>query len=332
MKRLLLSIVALTAGIINVSAIDKNTVQIVYSGNYATITIASNISSYVTVKSGNSSHVVIVQDPNFAGVDKTVANINGEIYYNLSGTSSDGEFYMEGAYKSTVVLTGLTLTNPSGPAINVQNGKRIDFTVKSGTTNTLTDGVNDLYKGCYHCKGHTKMKGKGTLNIVANNRHGIYCKEYFEIKNATLNITKAAKDGIHCQQYFSQESGNVTISNVQDDGIQVELDGTVSTGITTDHEDEDTGNFYMTGGSLTIQNYGDKAIKADGTVSLKAGTQTFSTSDVLEYAGIEDIIVNNDSSSTIYDLNGRRLNRNGSRPKGIYLIKENGVTRKVINR
>jgi len=69
----------------------------------------------------------------------------------LKGTSTDGEFYLDGSFKCTVELNGLTLTNPSGPAINIQNGKRIAVSAQKGTTNTLTDGAHETYKGCYHC-------------------------------------------------------------------------------------------------------------------------------------------------------------------------------------
>ena len=80
---------------LNANAIDKNTVNIVYNGTTATVTVASNISSYVTVTSGTSSHVKIVQSADFAGVDANSDNEDGEIIYSLSGTSTDGEFYME---------------------------------------------------------------------------------------------------------------------------------------------------------------------------------------------------------------------------------------------
>ena len=160
MKKTLLSIIALVAGINSMWAIDNNTVEITYSGNSAKVTVASNISSYVTVSSGTSSHVKIVQAASFTG------NSIGEIEYILSGSSSDGEFYLEGGYKCTVTLAGVTLTNPKGPAVNIQNGKRIDVSVKKETTNTLTDGVNEDYNGCFHSKGHTEFKGRGTLNVV----------------------------------------------------------------------------------------------------------------------------------------------------------------------
>lgn len=309
-------------------AIDKNTVEIKYSGQQVTITMASNISSYVTVSSGTSSHVKLVQSATFAGVDADYDNEDGEIIYVLSGTTTDGEFYLEGSYKCTVELNGLTITNPSGPAINIQNGKRATVSAKKGTTNTITDAANDTYNGCLHCKGHIKFKGKGTLNVVGKSRHAVYSKEYVEVKNLTLNITSAVKDGIHCKEYFLMESGTVKISGVDDDGIQVELDGNTSTGITTGHEDEDTGNFYMTGGALTISGYGGKAVKADGSITTSGGTRNFSAADTEEYSDIEEVKANT-TEGIYYDIRGHRV----AQPmrSGIYLVRQGyKVIKKVV--
>ena len=331
MKRFFLSIMAAAAMAVapmSVYAVADNTVEVVFSGTTATVTIADNISSYVTCSSGTSSHVVLVQSSTFAGVDATTDNEDGEIIYSLSGSSTDGQFYMEGSYKCTVELNGLTLTNTSGPAICIMNGKRIAVSAKKGTTNTLADGANDTYKGCYHCKGHTKFKGKGTLTVTGNSAHAIYSKEYVEVKNLTLNITSAVKDGIHCQEYFLMESGSLTINSATDDGIQVELDGTTSTGTTTDHEDEDSGNFYQDGGTLTISSWGGKAIKADGTITNDGGTWSgFTTTDTSEgnaSAGI-GIVKAENQTDVIYNLQGEQVATPG---KGVYIV--NG--KKVVSR
>lgn len=312
-----------------VNAVDDNTVEIVYDGSSATVTVASNISSYITNQS-NGSHVKLIQD---SGVNDNV----GEITYNLSGTSTDGEFYLQGSYKATVELAGLTLTNPNGSALNIQNGKRVAVSAKKGTTNTLTDGATytDDLNGCLHCKGHTEFKGKGTLNIVGNYKHAIYSKEYVEIKNLTLNITAAQKDGIHCKEYFLMESGTVNISGVGDDGIQVEIKGDTSTTATADHEDENTGNFYMEDGELTISNYGSNAIKADGSVTTNGGTQNYDKSDVVENAtaGISSIVVDDlGGSHAAYDLNGRQLTDGKSLSRGIYIIRQGDKVKKTIVR
>ena len=222
-----------------------NSVTVSYNGNTATVTVDDNVAQYLTVTQ-SGAHVSITQS----------SSVAEEITYTLTGTSSNGEFYMSGSYKATIELNGLTLTNStpvySGAAVHIQNSKRINVKVVTGTTNTLTDAAGGTQKGCLYVKGHAEFKQYGTLNVVGNTSHGIKAGEYISIKNATINITSAVDDGISCNQYFLMESGTVNISGSGDDGIQCDLDGTTSTGMTTDHEDEDSGNMYFSGGTLTI--------------------------------------------------------------------------------
>lgn len=286
-----------------------NTVTVVYNGSEAAVTIDEDVAGYITVSSGTSSHVVL-----------TSAAEDVEIIYALSGSSDDGEFCLNGNYKCEIDLNGLTLTNPAGPALNIQNGKRIDVSAKKNTVNTLTDGKNADYKGCIHCTGHLEFKGKGELNVVSNSRHAIFSDEYVEIKNLTLNITGAVKDGIHCKEYFLMESGTVTISNTGDDGIQCELAGETSTGELVDHEDEDSGNVYQLDGTLTIENYKGQPVKADGSIFYRGGTQNFDTS------GVSAITIHQpQSDGAVYNIKGQRI----SEPThGIYI--QNG--KKFVNK
>ena len=252
--------------------VTDNLVSVAYNGTSATVSVSGNVAQYVTV-SVSGAHVSIVQSADVS--DETC----GEITYNLSGTSSDGEFYLEGSYKASIALAGLTLTNPSGAAINVQNGKRIDISVKKDTENTLTDGASGSQKGCLVVKGHAEFKGKGVLNVYGNTAHGIKVGEYMTVKNCTINVLSATKDGIHCAEYYLQESGEVNVSVAGDDGLQVEIDGDASTGETTDHEDEDSGNFYFQGGAMTvsISATAAKGIKAAGDITISGGTITSTT-------------------------------------------------------
>ena len=292
MKKLLLSIITITCAIA-AHAINDDNVEIVYNGTTAEVTIAPNIADVVTVTSGTSSHVIIKSDTE-----------STEIIYSLKGTSDDGSFTLNGSYKCEIDLNGLTLTNPSGPALNIQNGKRVAISAKKGTTNTLTDGSNKDYNGCIHCKGHLEFKGKGELNVVGNSKHAIYSKEYTSLKNLTLNITSAKKDGIHCGEYFLMEAdgATVTISNTGDDGIQCEMTGETSTGETAKHEDEDTGNVYLEGGTLTIKDFGGKTIKADGEIIVTGGTQNFDIPTAITTVKAHSV-----DNAAIYDLSGRRV-------------------------
>ena len=240
---------------------------ITYNGtNDATVVISTNIKDYVAATI-NGGEVSIVQ------ASTVSATTCGEIIYALNGSSDNGFFYMEGTYKATVELHGLTLTNPSGPVVNIMNGKRIEISAKKETVNTLTDGISsetDAWKAALYCKGHIEFKGKGTLNVYGNYAHAIYSKEYMSVKNCTINVRSAIKDALHCREYFLMESGVVNLSGFQSDGLECTLDGLVSTGITIDHEDEDSGNIYILGGTLNIDmsHSSGVSITQDGTLTV----------------------------------------------------------------
>ncbi len=97
------------------TSVKDNLVSVEYDGTSATVFVAGNVAQYVTT-TVSGAHVTIAQS-NTDAVD------GDEITYVLSGTTTDGEFALSGSYKCTVSLAGLTLTNPSGAAINITNGK-----------------------------------------------------------------------------------------------------------------------------------------------------------------------------------------------------------------
>ena len=249
----------------------NNLVNIAYNGLTASVTIAGNVAPYVKATL-NGAHVSISQT-NTDAVD------NEEITYQLSGSTTDGEFALDGSYKCTVNLAGLTMTNPSGAAINITNKKRIQISAKKDTENTLTDGSNGLQTACIYSKGQIQLQGNGTLNVAGNTKHAIKSGDYITVKNLTLNITSAVKDGISCNEYFLMKSGVITINGVGDDGIQADLDGETSTGETADHEDEDSGNIYIEGGTLniTITAAAAKGIKAAGDMKISGGDLNVTT-------------------------------------------------------
>lgn len=112
------SVSDITAMTVDQTQVTDGTVGVSYDGTTANVTVAGNVAQYLTVET-SGAHVSIVQSEDLAE----------EITYTLAGTSTDGGFYMEGSYKATIELNGLTLTNQSatysGAAIHIQDGKRI---------------------------------------------------------------------------------------------------------------------------------------------------------------------------------------------------------------
>ena len=307
-----------TAMYVDDTKVTDSSVKVVYSDASAAITVAGNIAKDLAITS-SGAHVSIVQSSDLAT----------EITYTLSGSSSDGGFYTEGSYKATVELNNLTLTNVSatysGAAIHVQNSKRIKIKPLNGTTNTLVDATSGKQKGCLYVKGHIEFAQKGTLNVTGNVKHGIKAGEYFQIKNSTINVLGAVGDGINCEQFFLMESGTINISGIADDGIQCDIEDpeTGSTGETTDHEDEDSGNMYIQGGTIHIAVTGIacKGIKSEGNIAISDGTITVTTSgngkwDTDDLETKASSCINSDANITI---SGGTLNltSTGSGGKGI---------------
>ena len=257
------------------TVVRDSAVNVVYNGSSAAITVAGNIARYVTIAQ-SGAHVSIAQSNDLAT----------EIIYNLSGTSTDGEFYTSGAYKTTLELNGLTLTNTtpvySGAAVHVQNSKRIKVKVITGTTSTLRDASTGSQKGALYIKGHAEFAQNGTLNVYGNLKHGIKAGEYITIKNATINVLSSVGDGINCEQFFLMQSGAITLSGIGDDGLQCDIEDTTtgSTGQTTDHEGEDSGNIYISGGtiSVSVSAAAAKGLKAEGDAYITGGTINATTS------------------------------------------------------
>ncbi len=250
---------------VNADVAADNTVAVDYSAAGASVVVAGNIAVYVEV-TVSGSHVTITQS------DLVSEATCGEITYILKGESSDGSLTLNGTYKSTIELQGLTLLNPSGAPLNIQNGKRIALSAKNGTVNTLTDGAGSQ-KGAIDCKGHLELKGKGELNVKGTKSHAVYAKEYVEMKNLTLNILGAVKDGINCSQYFLMESGTLNIDATGDDALQTSFKDDV------DREAEDTGTITISGGTITASISADaaKCLKADADVVISGGTLNLTT-------------------------------------------------------
>lgn len=242
-----------------------NYVTVNYEGNSAKVYISYNIIPYVEV-SLTGAHVEVTQSSE-VGDDTT-----GELSYRLNGESSDGSFLLDGSYKCSIELTGLLLNNPSGAAIDIENGKRIAVRVAEGTVNSLSDGVGGSQKACLYTKGHLEFKQKGTLNVTGNQSHAIASKEYVEIKNATINILGAVKDGINCAQYFLMESGNLNIKGTGDDGVQCDYKDSEN------RDEEDTGSITIAGGNVEAIVTADaaKVFKAEGDFIITDGSITAS--------------------------------------------------------
>ncbi|MBO4450940.1 MAG: carbohydrate-binding domain-containing protein [Bacteroidaceae bacterium] len=265
--------------------VKDNTVSVNYDGETATILVAGNVAQYVEA-TVSGAHVSIEQT-------NTDAIDGDEITYSLSGASSNGSLTLGGSYKCTVQLAGLTLTNPNGAVIEINNKKRIQLSVKKDTENSLSDGANGSQKACLYSKGQLQMQGNGLLTVTGNTTHAIKGGDYITMKNLTLVIPSAVDDGINCNKYFQMNSGNVSIMSVGDDGIQVDLESDDDTTAETDgHKNENSGNLYVEDGTLTITipaaAAGGKCLKATGLARISGGDLSLTVSGRVDTSDSSD--------------------------------------------
>ena len=232
-------------------------VNVDYKEHAARVLVSGDIAPKMTL-TVNGADVSAVAAP----------DLLSEVFYTLSGQSTDGSFFMDGEFKSTITLNNLTLTNADGAAIDIANGKRIDVILPDATTTRLADGVGGLHKACFFVNGHPEFGGGGTLYLTGNTKHAFASDEYTRIKRSfgKLKVLKAVGDGLHIEQYFLQQGGIVDIANTKGDCVDVS--------VTKVPTDLNNGQVMIEGGYLKMLVAADdsKGLKCDSAMTISGGT------------------------------------------------------------
>ncbi len=274
------------------SAYTESSVDIYYAADgKARLTISEDVAALLQATATAADVNIVASD----ALDK-------EINYTLHGTSTDGSFYMDGPYKSTLTLNGIELTNTRGAAITVDCGKRINVVVTDGTVNTLSDAAGGTQKACFFINGHAEFKGSGTLNVAGHTKHAYASDEYTWFKSSfgTFNVTEAENDGLHIQQYFRQDGGTLNVSGTKGDCVDVS--------ITKDATDELNGQALLNGGTLTMDVAADdvKGLKADSAIAIAGGTLSAEVSGLGTKgisAGTDLVISQKTETATLVKMN-----------------------------
>ena len=128
---------------------------------------------------------------------------NGQIRVN-TGASED---------KVTVVLNGVNISNPSAPAIFIEEAKRCTIKPKEGSVNYVSSdvvkkGVQDT--GAIFSNDTVRLKGNGELNVTATASHGINADDDVVIESGTYNID-SRKSGIIANDDITINEGRLNI-------------------------------------------------------------------------------------------------------------------------
>ena len=245
--------------------VDDNTIKVNYKGSNATVEVAGNIATKVTVNV-NGADVSVLQD----------STVTEELFYTLSGTSSNGSFYQNGDLKITLNLNGLNLTSTTGAALTIDDGKRVEINLLDNTVNSLVDAMGKTHKACMYINGHSEFKGGGTLNLTGNTKHAFGSDEYVELKKSftgSIVVKGAEGDGFNINQSLEIKNGTLLVEQCEGDGIQIDAK--------KDTTKTNNGQFIMSGGHIQVLNNGDssKGLKADDLMTISDGTLEINADD-----------------------------------------------------
>lgn len=289
------------------------------------------------VYADNEATVSTLPDGVEATVDGAGVIINSTIKgvaYELKGSSSNGYFKIYSEKKFHLTLNGVSLTNPTGAAINIQSGKRVFVTLADGTSNSLVDGTSyntpddEDEKGTFFSEGQLVFNGKGSLEVTGNKKHGIVSDDYIRFRTGTnIYITASNGHGIKANDYVAIGGGvlNIEVSGTAKKGISSDGYVLVSGGRTTiltsgdgeyDEDEDDVSGaagikadlyFQMEGGQLNIKSTGagGKGINTDGEIIINDGDiQVITTGQTFTYSSDLDSKAKGIKSDTDVTVNG----------------------------
>jgi hypothetical protein len=188
--------------------------------------------------------------------------------YELKGTLADGMVYVKCDGRVKLRLSGVNITNKTGPVIYADSADKLYITITENTQNTLTDGSEyaDDYskaKAAVFAKNDIEIKGAGSLTVNANYQHGIGSNDDVTIENGVITINANVNDGIHANDGVKISGGTVNIT-AANDGVQSEgyveiADGVLNITTTGEIEASKKEEFGGGGGGRRPGGNGDKS-------------------------------------------------------------------------
>lgn len=211
----------------------------------ATITFFEDAAATVEGKgaTANGSHVLVTEAGTYT---VTGLNRNGSITVSAPGQNV------------TLVLSGLDLINPVGPAIYVEAAGLATVTLATGTHNVLVDNGNSDLDAALYANSDLVIDGEGSLDVFAT-YEGISSTSHITILGGVIRIF-AHEDGINANQDW--------ISHIQISGGTIYIQTETGDGIDSNGTLTIDGGLVITQAALVDANSG---LVADGAVTLGGG-------------------------------------------------------------
>lgn len=263
--------------------------------------------------------------------------------YTVSGKLSDGQIVVDvpgEGMELKLTLDNASITNLSGSAIHIKNGK--DLKLRFNGENRLTSGTAAMKPdgnssgAVLYAEDDMSIKGEDDASLVVTGyiNNGIACKNDLDVKGGNISIT-AVNNGLRGSDSVEIKGGSITI-DAGNDGVK---------STTTDKEGKgyisvEAGNLVVTavgdgisaetelnisGGSVEVRTTGDpdkescKGIKANNALSVTGG-------EVKVYAEDHAMQCNGDISIT-----GGELDLTSNISKGIKVDGKLDITGGAVN-
>ena len=278
-----------------------------------------------------------IEDVSFEGMETVSINLSSTLkineggIYNLTGTISDGNIYIDTKDNVKLILNGVTINSSDGPAIYIENANVVYIELASGTVNYLTDSEtysDSNINGTLFSKDDLIIGGDGKLVIDANYEDGIVSKDNLKIVSGEFEIesvddgirgkdsvvimngnfkTNASGDAIKSTNDTDSNLGYILINDgtydleTKLDGIQAETDLVINNGtfnIKTSGNDTDSSkglkigsNLIINDGNFEIDSY-DDSIHSNNYINIKNGSFSLSSGDDAIHADNKIVIDN----------------------------------------
>ena len=207
-----------------------------------------------------------------SGTDVTITGNNTFI---ISGSTSNGSITVScgSSIKPQIVLAGLELTNPDGPAILIKSAKKATITLGEGTKNIISDGssysltdAGTIIDGTIFSKCNLVLNGEGALTVNGNNAHAIVSKDNLTIAGGEY-IINSKNTGICGKDSLKIADADITI-NAGTDALKSDND-----------LNADKGYIYIQNGNFNLNSVND-AIQAFNVVNIDGGSFNIKTTSI----------------------------------------------------
>ena len=179
--------------------------------------------------------------------------------FTVTGSLEDGMIKINSEDKVKLRLSGMSLTNSSGPSIYFENAEKGFITITENTENYIKDGENYSIEdadAAIFSNDDLEIKGAGTLTVEGNYKHGIASDDDLSIENGTIIIT-SNEHGIKANNKVTVTGGNIDITAKTGKGIkageELLIDAGVINIVSMESEGlESKGTITINGGNINI--------------------------------------------------------------------------------